>query len=141
MQFEISIIVSIGFILILCQIYLIVKLQFINDIMLSNILTPINKKKEKNPSAILSPCQSQIGYIKWNDGTIYYGTIQNNLPSSFGVAFYPNGKIYSGIWIEGEQHGEGLMRNNDGTFLLGAMNKYNKVSSEISQFETMEIIN
>lgn len=42
-----------------------------------------------------------------DDGSIYEGEFQNNLPNGYGRLISPQGTVYEGEWVDGKKEGHG----------------------------------
>ncbi len=56
-----------------------------------------------------------FGIYRWNSGTEYAGTWQENCMSGFGVCFYSNGDYYAGEWKNDKREGYGTYVWSDGS--------------------------
>ena len=58
-------------------------------------------------SAYLAIVKLTMELKKFNDGTVYFGSWWNDLPSGQGTIIWSDGTIYVGNFLEGEYHGDG----------------------------------
>ena len=52
--------------------------------------------------------------IKYDDGAIYKGNVENGRRHGFGKYYYPSGNIYEGEWSEGKRDGHGIFKYKGG---------------------------
>jgi len=76
----------------------------------SRMLELEKKMQEKHlpeffPSIPSDPIQTVLYY----DGSLYQGTLENNLPHGWGIIVHGNGVRYSGEWKEGLYDGKGTL--------------------------------
>lgn len=72
-----------------------------------NKLTNISEfesKQMRNKQEIINPMTMEI---KYNDGTIYYGCVQNGLPHGQGILNFTSGNEYKGNFLYGMRDGYG----------------------------------
>jgi len=56
---------------------------------------------------------------RWNDGTWYYGELNNNRIHGWGVHRFSDGTLHAGYWENGLRHGRGIEVRANGTVLIG----------------------
>ena len=61
----------------------------------------------KSGVCISGDCKIDFGVKKFNDGTVYFGSWWNDLPSGHGTIIWSDGTIYVGNFLDGEYHGDG----------------------------------
>jgi hypothetical protein len=80
----------------------VVEIDKIKDIML-------NSQKENSPI-------DKIRKIKYTNGDIYSGLLENGMPNGRGVMKYKNGNIYEGTFIKGIPKGKQAIKSEEGTY-------------------------
>lgn len=52
---------------------------------------------------------SDIGLVRWLDGSLYYGEFENGQPHGLGIETYANGSYYEGEMAKGKRDGIGTL--------------------------------
>ena len=109
-------------------------LTIISNVFIATAQDSITKEDFFKSGICLSgDCKIDYGIKKFNDGTVYFGSWWNDLPSGQGTIIWSDGTIYVGNFLEGEYHGDGTymtpqqfyigefkndIANGNGSFLL-----------------------
>lgn len=56
-----------------------------------------------------------VNHQIFKDGRIYRGMFRNGQPNGYGIMNYPGGACYQGQWRNGKRHGQGVFLTTDGT--------------------------
>lgn len=81
------------------------------DMVWNNYWTQIDKKSEykgefnKDNKTIIEG----LGYIKYEDGSLYQGFVKNKTMNGKGRMTYANKMVYQGEWKDGKAHGYGVL--------------------------------
>jgi len=64
---------------------------------------------------------------------VYDGLFKNDIINGFGRLYFHNGSIYKGLWVNGEQEGNGNFLNKEGDIFDGEFNKGNFVNGKLTR--------
>ena len=74
----------------------------------------------KSGICLSGDCKIDYGIKKFNDGTVYFGSWWNDLPSGQGTIIWSDGTIYVGNFLEGEYHGDGTYMTPNNFILVNS---------------------
>jgi len=60
-----------------------------------------------------------LGTYMWSCGTVLVGVFENNFCNKVGKKTYPNGQVYVGEMLEDQEHGRGVLTDQQGTRIVG----------------------
>jgi len=71
-----------------------------------------------------------LGTYTWSSGTSLVGVFENNVCNKVGKKMYPNGQVYVGELAEDQEHGRGVLSDQNGARIVAVWN-HGRLSEEL----------